>query len=57
VYALRFGKERPYDGRLVAGGRELTPYSPYGVHRVVEPPGVLPQQVERLDPSEERFGR
>jgi L-erythro-3,5-diaminohexanoate dehydrogenase len=25
--------------------------SPYGLHRVIEPPGVLPQQAERLDPS------
>ncbi|MGH2684159.1 MAG: hypothetical protein ACRDJP_01665, partial [Actinomycetota bacterium] len=25
--------------------------SPYGVHRVVAPAGVLPQQAERLDPS------
>jgi L-erythro-3,5-diaminohexanoate dehydrogenase len=28
-----------------------TPYSPYGLHRVLEPPGVLPQQARRLDPS------
>jgi L-erythro-3,5-diaminohexanoate dehydrogenase len=26
-------------------------YSPYGLHRVVDPPGALPQQAERLDPS------
>jgi L-erythro-3,5-diaminohexanoate dehydrogenase len=26
-------------------------YSPYGLHRVVAPPGVLPQQADRLDPS------
>jgi L-erythro-3,5-diaminohexanoate dehydrogenase len=26
-------------------------YSPYGLHRVLEPPGALPQQAERLDPS------
>lgn len=26
-------------------------YSPYGLHRVVAPPGALPQQAERLDPS------
>ena len=26
-------------------------YSPYGVHRVLEPAGALPQQAERLDPS------
>jgi L-erythro-3,5-diaminohexanoate dehydrogenase len=28
-----------------------TSYSPYGLHRVVSPPGVLPQQADRLDPS------
>jgi L-erythro-3,5-diaminohexanoate dehydrogenase len=27
------------------------PYSPYGLHRVLAPPGSLPQQAERLDPS------
>jgi len=26
-------------------------YSPYGLHRVLGPPGVLPQRAERLDPS------
>jgi L-erythro-3,5-diaminohexanoate dehydrogenase len=26
-------------------------YSPYGLHRVLEPAGALPQQAERLDPS------
>ncbi|MGH2677045.1 MAG: L-erythro-3,5-diaminohexanoate dehydrogenase, partial [Actinomycetota bacterium] len=26
-------------------------YSPYGLHRVIDPPGALPQQAERLDPS------
>jgi L-erythro-3,5-diaminohexanoate dehydrogenase len=26
-------------------------YSPYGLHRVLDPPGVLPQQARRLDPS------
>lgn len=26
-------------------------YSPFGIHRVLAPPGVLPQQAERLDPS------
>jgi NADPH:quinone reductase-like Zn-dependent oxidoreductase len=26
-------------------------YSPYGLHRVRTPPGVLPQRAERLDPS------
>jgi L-erythro-3,5-diaminohexanoate dehydrogenase len=26
-------------------------YSPYGLHRVLAPPGVLPQQADRLDPS------
>jgi L-erythro-3,5-diaminohexanoate dehydrogenase len=26
-------------------------YSPYGLHRVLAPTGVLPQQAERLDPS------
>jgi L-erythro-3,5-diaminohexanoate dehydrogenase len=26
-------------------------YSPYGLHRVIEPPGALPQQAQRLDPS------
>jgi L-erythro-3,5-diaminohexanoate dehydrogenase len=26
-------------------------YSPYGLHRVLEPPGALPQQADRLDPS------
>ncbi|MFD1119675.1 L-erythro-3,5-diaminohexanoate dehydrogenase, partial [Sphaerisporangium aureirubrum] len=30
------------------GGR---PASPVGLHRVVEPPGVLPQAAHRLDPS------
>jgi L-erythro-3,5-diaminohexanoate dehydrogenase len=29
-------------------GRE---YSPYGLHRVLEPEGALPQQAERLDPA------
>jgi L-erythro-3,5-diaminohexanoate dehydrogenase len=46
--------ERPYNGNLsevymvVSGGRVG---SPYGLHRVVEPIGVLPQQAERLDPD------
>jgi L-erythro-3,5-diaminohexanoate dehydrogenase len=31
--------------------RSTTPYSPYGVHRVLGPPGALPQQAHRLDPS------
>jgi L-erythro-3,5-diaminohexanoate dehydrogenase len=26
-------------------------YSPYGLHRVLAPPGSMPQQAERLDPS------
>lgn len=26
-------------------------YSPYGLHRVLEPDGALPQQADRLDPS------
>jgi L-erythro-3,5-diaminohexanoate dehydrogenase len=26
-------------------------YSPYGLHRVLDPPGALPQQADRLDPS------
>lgn len=29
----------------------MTAYSRYGVHRVVAPPGVLPQAADRLDPS------
>ena len=29
----------------------MTEYSPYGLHRVVDPAGVLPQQADRLDPS------
>jgi L-erythro-3,5-diaminohexanoate dehydrogenase len=27
------------------------PYSPYGLHRVMDPRGALPQQADRLDPS------
>lgn len=26
-------------------------YSPYGLHRVLDPPGALPQQARRLDPT------
>jgi L-erythro-3,5-diaminohexanoate dehydrogenase len=37
--------------RLGAGG-----YSPYGVHRVLAPRGVFPQQAERLDPSPPAVG-
>jgi L-erythro-3,5-diaminohexanoate dehydrogenase len=29
----------------------MIPYSPYGLHRVVRPTGVLPQRAEVLDPS------
>jgi L-erythro-3,5-diaminohexanoate dehydrogenase len=29
----------------------MTAYSPYGLHRVVRPPGALPQRAEVLDPS------
>src|SRR4051812_14993280 len=31
------------------------PGSPFGLHRVVEPPGVLPQAAWRLDPSPELY--
>ena len=27
------------------------PYSPFGLHRVVTPPGALPQAAEVLDPT------
>jgi L-erythro-3,5-diaminohexanoate dehydrogenase len=33
-----------------------SPYSPYGVHRVLGPPGALPQQADRLDPSPPPLG-
>lgn len=33
------------------GGPGLSDYSPYGLHRVLAPAGVLPQQADRLDPS------
>jgi L-erythro-3,5-diaminohexanoate dehydrogenase len=32
------------------------PYSPIGLHRVVSPPGALPQAAERLDPSPPPLG-
>jgi L-erythro-3,5-diaminohexanoate dehydrogenase len=34
-----------------AGGRDRDRASPLGLHRVIEPPGVLPQAAWRLDPS------
>jgi L-erythro-3,5-diaminohexanoate dehydrogenase len=36
--------------------RTGSPYSPYGVHRVLGPPGALPQQADRLDPSPPPLG-
>ncbi len=36
---------------LPAWGRTQTPASPLGLHRVLDPPGVLPQAAWRLDPN------
>jgi L-erythro-3,5-diaminohexanoate dehydrogenase len=38
---------------LSPAGRRLDPGSALGLHRVIEPPGVLPQAAWRLDPSPE----
>ncbi len=45
----------PYDSNDVnlteVALTEARPVSPYGLHRVLEPAGVLPQQAQRLDPD------
>src|SRR5579875_1881755 len=45
------GRRRAGEGEVQVSGSARRPGSPLGLHRVLEPAGVLPQAARRLDPD------